>query len=347
VLRAAGVEALRQGNFSIVEFSYQKTKSYERLSFLYLIAGATDKLRKMLKIAEMRHDVMSRFHNALYLGDVREQVRRWAWCRHGQPTRSAVVAPPPHAALGDAREVTGGCDNDVVVAVVCQVRILEEAGQLPLAFVAASTHGLADEAERLAGKMGGELPELAPPRGGPPSLLAPPTPVLREENWPLLTVSKVGGGEQGEAGRGRTGGGELGGDVRPGRAGRGCRSVAHGAGVSWAAARGVLNVRLARPRASLALLCRAGLLRDACSQGRGQCGGGGRGRGGGGGQRQGRCCCGGGHGDRRERAGGRGLGRRRPGAGRCALGPGGALRAAACAAGLSHRRAGVRFGTHV
>jgi len=35
----AGVEALRQGNFQIVEFSYQKTKSWERLSFLYLITG--------------------------------------------------------------------------------------------------------------------------------------------------------------------------------------------------------------------------------------------------------------------------------------------------------------------
>jgi hypothetical protein len=84
------VEALRQGNFQIVEFSYQKTKSWERLSFLYLITGNTDRLRKMLKIAEMRGDVMGRFHNALYLGDVREQVscsiavNPWAlgllWC---------------------------------------------------------------------------------------------------------------------------------------------------------------------------------------------------------------------------------------------------------------------------
>jgi coatomer protein complex subunit alpha (xenin) len=75
--RHTGVEALRQGNFQIVEFSYQKTKSWERLSFLYLITGNTDRLRKMLKIAEMRGDVMGRFHNALYLGDVREQV---GWC---------------------------------------------------------------------------------------------------------------------------------------------------------------------------------------------------------------------------------------------------------------------------
>jgi coatomer protein complex subunit alpha (xenin) len=43
-----GVEALRQGNFQIVEFSYQKTKSWERLSFLYLITGAWPRLRSML-----------------------------------------------------------------------------------------------------------------------------------------------------------------------------------------------------------------------------------------------------------------------------------------------------------
>jgi len=34
-----------------------------------------EKLRKMLKIAEMRGDVMGRAQNALYLGDMRELVR--------------------------------------------------------------------------------------------------------------------------------------------------------------------------------------------------------------------------------------------------------------------------------
>ena len=29
----------------------------------------------MLKIADMRHDSMGAFHNALYLGDVRERTR--------------------------------------------------------------------------------------------------------------------------------------------------------------------------------------------------------------------------------------------------------------------------------
>lgn len=69
-----GVEALRQGNHEVVEMSYQKTKEFEKLSFLYLITGNIDKLRKMLKIAEMRGDVMSRYHNAMYLGDAEEKV---------------------------------------------------------------------------------------------------------------------------------------------------------------------------------------------------------------------------------------------------------------------------------
>ena len=40
-----------------------------------LSLGNVDKLGKMLKIAEMRNDVMGRFHNALYMGDVRERVK--------------------------------------------------------------------------------------------------------------------------------------------------------------------------------------------------------------------------------------------------------------------------------
>ena len=137
-----GVEALRQGNHQIVEFAYQRTKNFERLSFLYLITGNLDKLAKMLKIAEMRGDIMGRFHNALYLGDVRERVR-----------------------------------------------ILEEAGQLPLAYVAAATHGLGEEAVRLRDALaaaGKQPPPLLPSA----ALMLPPAPLLRDDNWPLLTVSK-------------------------------------------------------------------------------------------------------------------------------------------------------------
>lgn len=52
-----GTAALRQGNHQVVEMAYQRTKNYERLSFLYLITGNVDKLRKMLKIAEMRNGI--------------------------------------------------------------------------------------------------------------------------------------------------------------------------------------------------------------------------------------------------------------------------------------------------
>lgn len=140
--RQLGVEALRQGNHEVVEMSYQKTKEFERLSFLYLITGNTEKLRKMLKIAEIRGDIMSRFHNALYLGDAMERTK-----------------------------------------------VLELTGQLSLAYLTAVNHGLTEEAERILELLNGAnipVPEVNPDA----ELLQPPTPIMRAENWPLLTVTK-------------------------------------------------------------------------------------------------------------------------------------------------------------
>ncbi|KAF5730113.1 coatomer subunit alpha-1 [Tripterygium wilfordii] len=136
-----GVEALRQGNAGIVEYAYQRTKNFERLSFLYLITGNMEKLSKMLKIAEVKNDVMGQFHNALYLGDVQECVK-----------------------------------------------ILENVGHLPLAYITAKTHGLQDAAERLAAELGDNIPSL--PEGKVPSLLIPPTPIMCAGDWPLLRVMK-------------------------------------------------------------------------------------------------------------------------------------------------------------
>ncbi|XP_074313237.1 coatomer subunit alpha-1-like [Silene latifolia] len=136
-----GLEALRQGNAGIVEYAYQRTKNFERLSFLYLITGNIEKLSKMLKIAEVKNDIMGQFHNALYLGDVQERVK-----------------------------------------------ILEDAGHLPLAYITASVHGLLDASERLASKLGDALPSL--PKGKIPSLLIPPPPVMCAGDWPLLRVMK-------------------------------------------------------------------------------------------------------------------------------------------------------------
>ncbi|KAL0369108.1 UNVERIFIED_CONTAM: Coatomer subunit alpha-1 [Sesamum calycinum] len=119
-----GLEALRQGNAGIVEYAYQKTKNFERLSFHYLITGNLEKLSKMMKIAEVKNDVMGQFHDALYLGDVRERVK-----------------------------------------------ILENAGHLPLAYITAAVHGLDDIAERLAADLGDNVPSV--PAGKKASLLIP------------------------------------------------------------------------------------------------------------------------------------------------------------------------------
>jgi hypothetical protein len=58
----------------MVEKAYQQTKNFDRLSFLYLATGSKEKLSKMQKIADARGDPMSRFHNALYAGDVESRI---------------------------------------------------------------------------------------------------------------------------------------------------------------------------------------------------------------------------------------------------------------------------------
>ncbi|KAF8884902.1 coatomer subunit alpha-2 [Gymnopilus junonius] len=67
-------QALKQGNHKVVEKAYQQTKNFDKLSFLYLATGSQDKLTKMQKIADARGDPMSRFHNALYAGDVEGRI---------------------------------------------------------------------------------------------------------------------------------------------------------------------------------------------------------------------------------------------------------------------------------
>ncbi|KAG6451217.1 coatomer subunit alpha isoform X2 [Manduca sexta] len=67
--------ALATGNHQIVEMCYQRTKNFDKLSFLYLVTGNLDKLRKMTKIAEIRKDVSAQFQGALLLGDVTERIR--------------------------------------------------------------------------------------------------------------------------------------------------------------------------------------------------------------------------------------------------------------------------------
>ncbi|KAI8377703.1 coatomer protein alpha subunit [Radiomyces spectabilis] len=137
-------EALRQGNYKIVELAYQRTKNYDRLSFLYLTTGNETNLRQMMKIAELRQDPMSRFQNALYLNDAEERVR-----------------------------------------------VLQDVGQMPLAYLTAKTHGLQEQADAILAAVGKTEDEVELPSVSE-RLPSPMTPKvqLEDPNWPLLTVSK-------------------------------------------------------------------------------------------------------------------------------------------------------------
>uniref|UniRef100_A0A8C4XDQ3 Coatomer subunit alpha n=1 Tax=Erpetoichthys calabaricus TaxID=27687 RepID=A0A8C4XDQ3_ERPCA len=85
-----GSVALLQGHHQIVEMCYQRTKNFDKLSFLYLITGNLDKLRKMMKIAEIRKDMSGHYQAALYLGDVSERVRILKNC--GQKSLAYLTA---------------------------------------------------------------------------------------------------------------------------------------------------------------------------------------------------------------------------------------------------------------
>eukprot|EP00057_Strongylocentrotus_purpuratus_P019118 XP_011673592.1 PREDICTED: coatomer subunit alpha isoform X1 [Strongylocentrotus purpuratus] len=85
-----GEAALLQGNHQVVEMAYQRTKNFDKLSFLYLITGNLDKLRKMMKIAEIRKDTSGQYQCALYLGDVTERVKILKNC--GQKSLAYLTA---------------------------------------------------------------------------------------------------------------------------------------------------------------------------------------------------------------------------------------------------------------
>ena len=84
------------GKPQVVEMCYQRTKNFDKLSFLYLITGNLDKLKKMMKIAEIRKDTSGQFQNSLYLGDVEERVKILSGC--GQ-TSLAYLTAATHGGL--------------------------------------------------------------------------------------------------------------------------------------------------------------------------------------------------------------------------------------------------------
>lgn len=135
-------EALRQGSHEMVEMAYQRTHAFDRLSFLYVITGNIPKLQKMLRIAELRQDVMAQFHTALFLGDVETRIR-----------------------------------------------VLEEVGQISLAYLTAATNGLTEIASELRNRLL-EADLIVPPVNPFASLLMPPVSVSTCTNWPLLELPR-------------------------------------------------------------------------------------------------------------------------------------------------------------
>lgn len=97
-----GQAALLQGNHQVVEMSYQRTKNFDKLSFLYLITGNLEKLKKMNKIAEIRKDVSAQYQGALLLGDVKERISILKNC--GQQSLAYLTAAT-HGFENEAEEL--------------------------------------------------------------------------------------------------------------------------------------------------------------------------------------------------------------------------------------------------
>ena len=177
-----GSAALQQGNHQVVEMSYQRTKDFDRLSFLYLITGDTEKLRKMLKISNMRDDIMGRYHNALLLGDASERV---AVLEASGNLPLAYICAKIHGLEEDAERikvtietndgsVEGLSKLDTETIEICCVI-------LDLVFTFLTTKSSSFSVEKVT------------PAGDKSAgcLLQPPTPIFRESNWPTLEVPKT------------------------------------------------------------------------------------------------------------------------------------------------------------
>ncbi|CAB0008469.1 unnamed protein product [Nesidiocoris tenuis] len=105
-----GQAALMQGNHQVVEMCYQRTKNFDKLSFLYLLTGNLDKLRKMTKIAEIRKDLSGQYQGALLLGDVQERIKILKNC--GQ-TSLAYLTAATHGLTEEAETLAQECDGKI------------------------------------------------------------------------------------------------------------------------------------------------------------------------------------------------------------------------------------------
>lgn len=77
-----GQEALNQGNVELVERIYQQLQLFDKLSFLYLYKGDTERLGKMSLIANARSNLSSLVQNTLYNNDALTRID--AYIKAGQ-----------------------------------------------------------------------------------------------------------------------------------------------------------------------------------------------------------------------------------------------------------------------
>ncbi len=127
--------------FQVVEMCYQRTKNFDKLSFLYLITGNMEKLRKMMKIAEIRKDTSGHYQNALYLGDVAERVKILkVGLQLFAGVGGALYKPKRVEVL---RHVF---DHHVSIRGFLG---FQNCGQSSLAYLTAATHGITEEAEEI------------------------------------------------------------------------------------------------------------------------------------------------------------------------------------------------------
>jgi len=141
-----GCEALRQGNYHVVEMSYQKTKNFDRLTFLYFITGDIEKLKKMQKIANVRNDIMGQYHSSSFLGDIEKRVK--------------------------LLEVSV---NKCLAYISAKLHGLDETSKSIKAAIVTS-----------GGSVEGLLEKLGNSSKSSGCLLQPPITILREANWPTL-----------------------------------------------------------------------------------------------------------------------------------------------------------------
>lgn len=159
--------ALLQGNHQVVEMCYQRTKNFEKLAFLYLITGNLEKLRKMIKIAEIRKDVSGQYQGSLLLGDVYERAK----------------------ILRVGIYITHFIFKFFLLPRLTFYRfMLQNSGQASLAYVTEKIHGISSPEDDVQySSMSEELSALEQRA----EYLRPPVPIQQaENNWPLLTVSK-------------------------------------------------------------------------------------------------------------------------------------------------------------